>query len=491
MKTILKIFLSAFAAIAFLSSCSGNKNVCKTNCNSGNANLTITMYDTPPTGVTVLSFTLPIVGISLTPTTGSPQAVTTLVSSLEVTRLQTDSQLLASAAPVPAGSYTAINITIGPTTATANAFINSSTSTITYGTSTCVAGAVCRLPVGAVFTVSIPLSLTLTANQNQWIGLDFNLNNAITSSGGISVDFSQANVLKATTTARPNTPSGAVDTLDNFAGKVTAYTSDSTISVQSAINGVTTATAAITSATTYDDPQGRCSAAASIKLCIKTGAIVSVQGIVTTTGTLTATEIDVIDSDLTATDEVEGIVYPSLCNGAGSFGMILADTTVTSGNATLAGLSYGAGLCITPATTATYVVDSGPLFTAINVPTTGFQSGADIVPGQVIRAQVSNVAAASVVTATATRLILRWSRLSGTVNTVSGNAFTVNGLPAYLNLLTAPQAGTYPSNTMFDGITDVTGLSGLTKTVSFRALYLNPARAANPVLLADKVRVLP
>src|ERR1700676_2597359 len=278
MKTILKLFLPALIAIVFLSSCSGNKTVCKTNCGSGNANLTVTMYDTPPTGVGILSFTLPIAGISLTPATGSPQAVATLVSSVEVTRLQTDSQLVASAAPVPAGTYTAINVTIGPTTATSNAFINSSTSTITYGSSTCVAGAVCRLPVGAVFTVNIPLALTLTANQNQWIGLDFNLNNAITSSSGISVDFSQTNVLKATTTARPNTPTGAVDTLDDFTGKVTAYASGSSISVQSAVRG--TMTAIITSSTTYDDPQGRCGATDIKATCIATGAIVSVQGIV-------------------------------------------------------------------------------------------------------------------------------------------------------------------------------------------------------------------
>lgn len=488
MKSILRILLPSFAAVIFLSSCSGQKSTpCTVNCGgSGNASLTISVYDTPPTGVAVLSFTLPIAGISLTPTTGSPVAVPTLVSSVEVTRLQTDSDIIASAAAVPAGTYTAINVTIGPTTASANAFINSSTSTINYGASTCLPGAVCRLPVGAITTVTIPLSLTLTANQNQWIGLDFNLNNAITTAGGISVDLTQANVLKATTTPRINTPSGAVDTLDDFTGLVTAYTSGSTISVKSNVRG--TLTAAITSSTTYDDPQSQCSGSPTVQACIASGAIVSVQGIITPAGTVTATEIDVIDSVSNATDEVEGIVYPSLCNGAGSFGMILADSTVVTGNTTLTGLTAGAGLCLVPSVSATYAVDSGKLFTAINEPTVGFQSSTDIVSGQVIRARVNNVSSGTVVNATATHLLLRFSRLTGTVNTVSGTDFTVNNLPAYLNLLTPPQVGTYINNTMFDGIT---GASSLTngQTVSFRALYLNPAKAANPVLLADKVRV--
>jgi hypothetical protein len=487
MKPFLTIFLPAFAAILLLSSCSGKKNTCVTNCGSGNANLTITMYDIPPIGVSILSFTLPVAGISLTPTTGTPVSVPTLVSSVEVTHLQTDTQLLASAVSVPAGSYTAINVTIGPTSATSNVFINASGSTITYGTSTCVPGALCHLPVGAIFTVNIPLTLNLTANQNQWIGLDFNLNNAITTASGISVDFSQANVLKATTTARVNTPSGAVDTIDDFTGLVTTYSSGSSIGVTSAVSG--TLTAAITSSTTYEDPQNRCSGAANVQACITTGAIVSVKGIITPSGTVTATNIDVLDSSLTATDEVEGIVDPIPCNGAGSFGLILADSANVSGNATLAGLSYGAGFCLTPSVAAIYAVDSGPLFTAINEPTVGFQSFSDIVPGQVIRAQVSNLTAGSVVNATANRLILRWSHLTGTVGTISANNFVINNLPAYLNLLNPPQVGTYIDNTVFDGVTGVTDTNFPTSTVSIRARYLNPAVAANPVLLAAKVRV--
>ena len=227
------------AAVLPLASCSGlnhGSGGCTTNC-GGNASVTVTVFDTPPTGVTVLSFSLPIVGMSLTPSSGTPVSIysPTSVVPTELTRLETDSAALVTAATVPVGSYTAMSVTIG---ATSGVFVNASKSTITWSGGSCSPGAVCNLPTGAATTVSIPLSLTLSSNQNQWIGLDVNLNNAIVTTNGtaIAVDFTQASTFAATTTTRTGLPSGAADMIEDFIGTVTAISSSS-ITVQSGMSG--------------------------------------------------------------------------------------------------------------------------------------------------------------------------------------------------------------------------------------------------------------
>ena len=466
MNSKLALILFAIAAIFVLSSCSGQKTTCTTNCVViGNASLTVTLYDTPPTGTNVLSFTLPIAGISLTPSSGSPQPVATVTSSVEVTRLQSDSAVIADQASVPAGSYTAINVTLGPTSAKNNLFVNTSGSTITYGTSSCVSGAICALPVGAVYSIAIPLTLNLSTNQNQWIGLDLNLNKAITSSSGISVDFSQTGVLTATTTTRTGIPSGSVDTLEDFTGVVTAYTAGASITVQSAIRGEKL-TASLTSSTEYDSAAAsysQCSGTASS--CVAVGSTVSLDATVSSGGTFTATEVDVLDA--TAVDEVEGIIYPT--STAGEYGMILADKVSASGNAALNAGVYGSGVLLTLNATA-YSIDTKTLSSQLSQTAAGFTSSNDILGGQVVRAQISGISTDSNgnITASATNMLLRYSRLSGTVNSVAGGIFTATGLPGYINawnasLSSTPQVYTYATLTAFDGIAGLSAASDGTR----------------------------
>jgi len=163
--------------------------VCTVNCGgSGNASLTISLYDTPPTGTQCIELHPSIAGISLTPSSSEvPSLLTTALSSVEVTRLRERLRShRRSGFPSRSGLLRYQRDALCPTSST-NIFSLTFGSTITYGTHSCVNGAICALPVGAIYTISIPLTLNLTANQKQWIGLDFNLNKAITSSGGISV----------------------------------------------------------------------------------------------------------------------------------------------------------------------------------------------------------------------------------------------------------------------------------------------------------------
>jgi hypothetical protein len=494
MKAKWYLGILALGSVALLTSCSGLGTQPCDNCGGGgNANLTISLYDTPPTGTSILSFTLPIAGISLTPSSGSPVSVTTAVSSTELTRLQTESTVIVDQASVAADSYTSINVTIGPTSSTNNLFVNTSGSAITYSGGTCANNTVCTLPVGAIFTVSIPISLTLANNQNQWIGLDFNLNRAITSSNGISVDFSQTGVLTATTTTRAGIPSGSVDTMQDFTGVVTAYTPNSSITVRSGISGVSL-TASLSSATEYDLAPviySNCSGTAAA--CVAVGSTVSIDTNVSASGTFAATEVDVLDS--TSVDEVEGIILPT--STAGVVQLVLADKVSTSGNAVLSAPTTTAGtILFLTATTPNFSVDTKTLSSQIIQPVIGFAGSGDLLGGQVVRAQVTNVVSGSGgITALANNVLLRYSRLSGTVNKVTTNVFTIANLPGYIYSLnptmstSAAQVLTYPNLTAFDGVTSLTDLRFQNATsVSIRALYLNSPPATYP-FQAAKVRV--
>ena len=472
------VVFAAFAAILSLSSCSGTKNRCTMNCGGNNGTLNLTLSDTPPTGVTVLSFLFPISGITLTPNTGSQISVFS-GATLELTRLQSDTSAVATGLPVPAGSYKSINVTIGTSS---GKFFNASGGAI----GTCVAGAVCALPAGGATTISVPLSLTISSNTPQWVGLDINLNNAITTAGGITVDFTQANVLTATTTPPIGTlPSGDVANIDDFTGAVTAK-SGTSITLKSTVRGSLTAT--ISSSTPVFDPRLQCTGGGNLN-CIGVGSIVSLQGVLTNTGTVVATSLDVIDSSPTPADEVEGTIYPSTCNGGSNFGMVLNDSVIFSSSSPLASANFGQSLCLTLTATPSFSIDTGILTGQAGVPTTlGFTNASDLLAGQNVRVKVTGAAAGTnVINATATALILRFSRLSGTVNTGGSSIFTINGLPAYITAFTtAPQVATYMNATVLEGTTSISSLAN-PQAVSITALFLNPA-SVTPPLQAAKVR---
>jgi len=474
------------AAVLSLSSCSGVHNRCVTNCNvGGKALLSVSISDTPPTNTTVLSFTLPIVGISLTPSSGSQVSVfsTGTAANFELTRLQSDSDVVVTNASVAAGTYTAINVTVGAATGT---FINNSGAAV----GSCPAGSVCGIPSGVTTTITIPINLTLTSDAHQWLDLDFNYNNAIVTTGGIGINMQQANVLTATTTVPTGVPSGDFANVDDFTGRVTAV-STSSITLSSAVRGSLTAT--INSTTQVFDPQTtQCTSTGGVATlaCIKVGSIVSLQAVLTNAGTVVATSLDVIDSSTTPADEVEGTIYPSNCNGGANFGMVLSDSSITTSGSPLASSGFGTGVCLTVSSTASFLVDLGILTGQPGVPltTAGFSNATDLLAGQTVRAKITGAASgANGINASATAMILRFSRLTGTVGTTSTTGFSLSGLPSYITAFPAlAQVQVYQNGTVFEGVTSASSLQG---TASISALFFNPATGPTTgPLQAAKVR---
>ena len=403
-------------------------------------------------------------------------------TDFELTRLQTDTNLVAANVTIAAGTYTAVNVTVA---APSGVYVNSSGATV----GACVNNAVCGMTgSAATITYKFPTGspLVLASNSTPWLDLDFNYNNAVvTVNNAVAIDVTQTGVLTASSTVPSGVASGAYANLDDFTGAVTAI-SASSITVQSSLRG--SLKAAINSSTQVFDPQSQCTNATSGLSCIQAGSIVSVQGVLTTAGVATATSLDIIDISTTPSDEVEGIIYPSTCNGGSNFGMILSDSTIFTSGSPLTSASYGSGVCLTLNPSATYAIDTG-IITNQGVPTTvGFTGSSDMISGQNVRAKITGaVTGTNGINATANALILRFSRLTGTVNTASGYIFSVTGLPLYLGTFAAPpQVQTYQIGTLLEGVTSVSSLAS-GQTISYSALFLNPVGVTYP-FQAVKVR---
>jgi CBS domain-containing protein len=405
-------------------------------------------------------------------------------TNFELTGLQSDTNLIVANNSIAAGTYTAVNVTVADPT---GVFVNSSNATV----GACVAGAFCGITGNtATITYTFPTALTLTENTNQYLNLDFNYNNAVVLSNNVvGIDVTQTGVMTASTTVPTGVPSGNFANIDDFTGAVTAVSSSS-ITVQSSVRGSTTA--AISSATAVYDPQNQCTGTGSLLGCIQVGSIVSLQGLLSSTGVVTATSLDIIDISVTPADEVEGIIYPSNCNGGNNLGMILSDSTIFTSGSPLTSAGFGAGVCLTRSQTTAFAIDTGILTGQAGVPVnnTGFSGVGDLLAGQTVRAKVTSATLGTngLVNATATELILRFSRLTGTVSTTAGsNIFTITNLPSYLGTTFSvpPQVITYTNATILEGQTSVSSLTG---TVSMRALYLDVSGGAQYWFQAAKVR---
>lgn len=469
-----------FSVLLASVSCSGPKTPCTTNCvQPGNASVNVSISDAAPTNTSVMSFTLPILGVTLTPSGGGAKVSlfnSGTAANFELTRLQSDSDLIATNVSAPAGAYTAVNVTVA---APSGVYFNGSGAAI----GSCANGAVCSLSStgAATITFSFTSPLQLVGNQKQWLDLDFNLNNAIVSTNtSVSIDVTQANVLSVLTKPVTGVPTADFANIDDFTGKVTAV-SGSSITINSTVRG--SLTAAITSTIPVNDPQSQCTGGGKLS-CFGTGSIVSLQGVLTNTGVINGTELDIIDKSTTPADEVEGTVYANTACASG-FGMILSDSSIST-SSPLASAGFGQNICLTLATGATFAVDTG-ILTNQGVLTSSFTG---LFGGQTVRVKVSSAVAGinNVIDVTASAVILRFSRFTATVFTGGNPAFTITSLPAYFGQIVTPQVQTYVSATLFEGVTDVTGVTATPPgLVSVSALFLNPT--ITPPFAAAKVRV--
>ena len=414
--------------------------------------------------------------------TGAGASAAVLQAPLPITdfaRLQTDTQLLntnGAAVSIAAASYTSAKIQLSPST-NSSYFYNSTNATL-FG---CAVGAVCQLPntvpgFGST-TVTVPITLTVAANQNTGFSLNFDLSKAVTTAGGMTFDFTKTGAITLATLPRLGQVSGSLDLLDNFTGTITA-TSPSALTITMSSLSSDSRTITVPGVAEFDDPFNICQGSANFS-CFAIGQNVSLDCNINAKGTVTAYEVDFIDP-APGTNEIEGIIVSPL-NNSNQFQMV-----ITNGMGA-AGLLPGTLATVTLSNTSTYFIDPKTLSAQIsNVAAPGFQVSTDLVVGQDVMLKGATTNFGTNGLSNYSQTLLRYSSINGTVGTVSAELFTLTGLsPFYASSTTnTVQAEAFPLTT-FDNIS---GFPTTGNNISVRGIYLNPNSGATDILLVAKIR---
>ncbi len=398
--------------------------------------------------------------------------------TLDLVHLQ-DSSLLVGTVTAPAGSYTSITIAF-------------SAPKVTYCTQLsggvgCTLGTIAYAPSSVTLPV-IPVTLSLTENEQAGLEIDLDLNKALTINATTQVitAVNLGNVSAYTASSLPPSSSslaaGQLDFFENILGEVTAV-SGQAITVVTAVNGSYTATGS--SYTYYSSTcilsNTSCSPAV--------GQLVSIDTAVNANGSLALLVYDPLSS--VAIGWVDGVVTASATSST-QFQIIAGkQITATGGSYALPGGSLVNVTLTTPLAT-TFLIDSKGL----TLPNNSFAGSSDasiLVPGMTVGLRVTQFIAASGNTPaaiTADVLTLRFSSVSGSISaTAAPVSFTMQSLPTFFGPTTSyvVQLNQQTPTTNYDG---VTGSSGLTvgHTAAIRALYLGSTSATNTPFIAAKVR---
>jgi uncharacterized protein DUF4382 len=508
----LSLLLILLLTVLSLAACSGPKNGCISNCGgTGNATVSLTLVsDTPPASPSLLSYKVTVLSVTLTPATGTAFTFTPSPAPvIELMRLQSDTAFLGTLLNVPVGTYTSITVSLGSPQIT---FLNNTTATITNASSasgSCTVNAICTMSPNAAGLPKIttaPFPVTLSGGAKIGLGIDFNLSNSITVTGGtMTVTFTPAtagvNVLSAFNLPRTNANLGTneLELIEDFTGVVSI--NGSTVTITSSTRGVLASTS--TSMSFFDpSPDGATCPATSNISCVKAGQIASVDAFLNTDGTFSLKEFEPLNA--TQQDFVEGIVVTINPSNQTQFTIVTTDELKAATNSVIGVLKVGDLLTVNLVNAKPFLVDTKGLpvsqnFTGIfnnfaNATTTGA-----IHPGQTVAVHLTSFTAATAsasATSNADTVTLRWSRLTGTPTSQPGPTFNFINIPAYFNL---PSASSFEVQTFLgtagaDGVTNLEGITNVnaiddTKPVALRALYLqNTANSAAPVFFAAKVR---
>lgn len=473
----------------------------------GNATVSFTLVaDTLPASPSILSFKVSVTSVVLTPTSGTAQTLTPSIAVVDLMRLQSDTAFLGTLTSVPAGSYS-VKVAFSNPEIT---FLNDTASPITAGSASCASASVCVFSFSASGTPTIAsFTVNVTSSGKQGVGLDFNLNNAISlSSGALSVNFNPSSpVLSAFTLPRSNANLGAnqLDLIEDFTGVVSLNGSNAA-TLTSPTRGTLTATV---SSTNFDpDPSGTLcpTGTSTLSSCVSANQIASMDAVLNSDGSFSIREIEPLVS--TRQDLVEGTVFSVTGNGT-QFAMAVTDKTQAATGSLIGGLNTGDLLTVNLSASVNlnpFLVDTKGLAVANSFPGSfGLFSNqtttAAIHEGQTVSVHVTAFTAANGTTpasATVDTVILRWSRFRATVLSATSTLINVNALPAYFNFSSSSVfevQGFFNGSLGSDGVTNLDGIATnagsviANQPVGIRGLYLqNATGTSNPAFFAAKMR---
>ena len=468
---------------------------------NGTATVSFTLVaDTPPVTPGLLSFKVSVAGVTLTPTTGT--AVTFQPASpivIDLMRLQSDTALLGTVTGVPSGTYTA-QVSLSAVDIT---FFNNTAGAITAGGTSCPANSVCSASISGLGNPTAnAFSFTASSGGKQGIEFDFNLTNAVSLSGStLSVNFNPNASSVFTAFTLPRTPNNLsanqFSVIEDFVGVVSV--SGSTVTVTSPVRGTLAATNTTSSFFDPSPDNTLCPSPGTFATCVTNGQIASVDAFVNSDGTISLKEYEPLVA--TQKDYVEGTVFA--VTSPTQFSIAVTDKVQAASNSLISSLNTGDLLVVNlPVTVAPFSVDTKGLIVSSTDPSTfgDFSQHTDtsaIHLGQNIALHISAFTAANgntIASSTADTVTLRWSRFTATPATpLTTTLFNITGFPDVFGLTGIAGIETFPGNngdgtTVFDGITDPTGLV-TTKPVAVRALFIeNTTFTDNPAFFAAKVR---
>jgi hypothetical protein len=478
------------AAVLSLSSCSGTHNHCTTNCNvNGTASLNLTLAATPfvpPPGTSLLSFAVTINSVSLTPASGGSVVNIPLNAgtfTVDLTKLQSDSSFLGQViSNVPSGTYNLV--TVGVTSAVVTYCTASS------GTPGCNSGSVAQFSAGASAPTTSSFSLSLADGQKAGLQVVFNIGNAVTLNPATqivtAVNLAAANVVTAVSLppAASTLSTGQLDYLEDVTGVVTAA-STSSVTIQTSTRGPITS---VITGSTIISPT--CVITTSVSCTPPVvGQIASIDATLNADGTSTLLEYDVLSP--TSVDVIEGIVT-AVPSSSTQFQIVTNEFVRANSNSHIgSNLNLGDPVNVTYSGTNPFVVDTKGLVPITSTNFNGGTSANDILPGQTVALRVTAFTARSGITpasATVDFVVLRFTRVAGSVSSSSAPTFGIQSLPPFFGQTSSNLVQLSTSTTPITYLDGYTTGSDITVggTVAVRALFFGVG--SSPAFTAAKVR---
>lgn len=451
------------------------------NCTSGaTVSLVLTATPPPPTsGLSILAFSSTITGVALTPAGGGNNVSVTLNATTyvaEFNRVTSETALLASQVSVPPGNYSQMVVTFSAPRVTFCTQPNPGVQGCATGTLTSVMG-----PAGSV---TVPMTVTVAANQLTGLAINFNLGTALTQNGQTvtGADFTMANSISVATlpSSANDLAAGQLAHLNDVLGVVTTVSSPA-VTIQTALRGNVTATQ--NSNTSFECTGQNFS-------CVTANNIAVVDGTLNSDGSVTLTFYESITP---AADWLEGAVATVPDSVNNQFTIAVTDAAFNPNNSVLRGqLNLGDLVVVTLEGSAQPfgIIDKGMGQTLPANSFSGSTSVSTILPGMTVGFPVTKFTPQSGNTPGATSTTtfsLRFTRVTTTMVTPSLPDFSVSGssFPPFFGITSNQQMRTFNGRLSVDGASNLTSIAA-GATVSASALYLGPTSL--PQFAAQTVR---
>jgi hypothetical protein len=473
-----RAFILLLAAAVVLAGCSGNGNsVHFGGTETNNVPVTTSMSsvgETPPPGVSVLSLQVTITDARLNP--GNVELLAAPVT-IDLARLQTETSLL-SAVNVAPGTYTSLALTIAPNPLLS--LQNNTGAALTVGGAQCANGAICEAGLVTASdsqSVSFPgAGITLAPSTPAALLIDVNLSDLLSGAANtISVNLGANGALAASQIVPQQ--GAPFEALEDVVGVISGPANGAFV-VQTALGNYNITT---NSSTKYlNFPAGVCTS--QVFACIAANEIVSVNMSLQANNTLIATDIFFEDSSTTL-PEIEGVVVATGGLPAQFSMVVLQETPAASGPA------IGGEVEVTINNGTTFAIDN--LAGTLNTSPFSFAVPADVIVGQEVAVQRGAGSSGSVIQAG--RVLLRSSRITGTVLATPLPNITAGGLPPFLQnaspaiaQIKVETASEFtPNGTEFGGTAASDTQIIVGRSISVRGQLF--ANSGNPALLATRV----